>query len=110
MTIRRLMILGLAAGVWAMRFNPLLAEDEVAGRGREIAETHCSRCHAIGLTGESPLAAAPPFRVLHERYPVENLSEALAEGIVTGHPDMPEFAFEPPDIAHFIAYLKSLEQ
>jgi cytochrome c len=38
---------------------------------------------------------APPFRTLHERYPVEDLVEPLAEGIVTGHPTMPEFRFDP---------------
>jgi hypothetical protein len=32
---------------------------------------------------------APPFRTLHERYPVENLEEPLAEGIISGHPSMP---------------------
>ena len=55
-------------------------------RGRRFVEAHCARCHAVGRAGPSPLAAAPPFRRLHERYPVEDLKEALAEGIVTGHP------------------------
>jgi cytochrome c len=55
------------------------------------------------------LTIAPPFRTLHERYPVETLQEALAEGIVTGHPSMPEFRFEPDQINDFLVYLKSLE-
>ena len=64
-----------------------------------------------GFPGESPLAKAPPFRALHERYPVENLSEALAEGIRTGHPAMPQFdALDVEQIDELIAYLKSLEQ
>ena len=63
-----------------------------------------------GVPGESPLAKAPPFRTLHERYPVENLSEALAEGIRTGHPAMPQFdALDAEQIDDLIAYLKSLE-
>ena len=53
---------------------------------------------------------APPFRDLHLRYPVENLSEALAEGIVTGHPTMPEFRLDPGQIDDFINFLKSLER
>lgn len=77
--------------------------------GRAMAETHCARCHAIGRDGVSPLPISPPFRDLHKRYPVESLQEALAEGVVTGHPDMPEFRFAPEDIDHLIAYLKSLE-
>ena len=55
---------------------------------------NCARCHAIDKVSPSPLPIAPPFRSLNERYPVENLAESLAEGIVTGHPTMPEFRLE----------------
>lgn len=79
-------------------------------RGRALAQTNCARCHAIGSTGDSPLAKAPPFRTLNRRYPVENLAEALAEGIRTAHADMPEFELEPGQINDLIAYLKSLER
>jgi cytochrome c len=65
--------------------------------------------NAIPSTRPSPLAIAPPFRELHKRYPVESLEEAFAEGISTGHPTMPEFRFEPDQIANLIAFLKSLE-
>ena len=47
------------------------------------------------MTGNSPHRQAPPFRDVVERYPVEDLEELLAEGIVSGNPDMPEFTFEP---------------
>jgi len=48
---------------------------------------------------------------LHERYPVETLSEALAEGIRTGHKEMPQFdALDTAQIDDLIAYLKSLEK
>jgi hypothetical protein len=40
---------------------------------------------------------------------VENLEEALAEGISTGHPTMPEFRFEPDQVNDFIKFLKTLE-
>ena len=46
---------------------------------------------------------------LHKRYPVESLEGAFAEGISTGHPTMPQFRFEPDQIANLIAFLKSLE-
>ena len=49
------------------------------------------------------------FHTLHERYPVESLQEALGEGIVTGHPDMPEFRFDAREVGDFIAFLKTLE-
>lgn len=78
-------------------------------RGSTIARTYCAQCHSIDKVGPSPLSIAPPFRDLHKRYPVETLEEALAEGIVTGHPSMPEFRFEPDQVNNLIAYLKSLE-
>jgi hypothetical protein len=45
-----------------------------------------------------PMGLAPPFGDLSKRYPIENLAEAFAEGIVTGHPAMPRFTFEPREI------------
>jgi cytochrome c len=64
----------------------------------------------IGWSGENRLPKAPPFRTLHERYPVEDLEESLAEGIGTGHPAMPEFALNKNQIRDLITYLKSLER
>lgn len=89
---------------------PFAAAAEVSEitRGRDLAEAYCGRCHALGRTGESPQPNAPPFRTLGQRYPVEQLAEALAEGIVTGHPDMPEFTFEPDDIGALLAFLEDL--
>ena len=81
-----------------------------AQRGRVFVQVNCAKCHAVGRIGESPLSIAPAFRTLHTRYPVESLQEALAEGIVTGHPSMPEFALAPDQVDAVIAYLKSLEQ
>jgi len=48
--------------------------------------------------------------MLHTRYPVESLAEALAEGVVTGHPSMPEFALDPAQINDLTDYLKTLER
>jgi cytochrome c len=57
-----------------------------------------------------PTQGGPPFRELHNRYPVETLEEALGEGIVTGHPNMPEFRLDPGQIGDLISYLKWLER
>ena len=84
--------------------------EPAAQRGLTIARTHCARCHSIDRVTVSPLAIAPPFRTLHKKYPVENLEEALAEGISTGHPTMPEFRFDPGQVNDFISFLKSLER
>ena len=105
--MRRLALLALFLGAGVL---PVAAQqDPSVQRGKVFAQTNCASCHAIGPFGDSPLAEAPPFRTLHERYPVENLSEALAEGIVTGHPTMPEFRLDPDQITDLISYLKSLE-
>src|SRR3712207_4612659 len=85
-----------------------LAQQGRVRRGQAFAQTNCSGCHAIGRVGDSPLAIAPSFRDLHKRYPVEDLAEAFAEGITTGHPTMPEFVLDPAQINDLIAYLRSL--
>ena len=79
-------------------------------RGQTFVRANCGKCHAINKVSESPLKVAPPFRDLHRRYPVEGLQEALVEGIVTGHVNMPEFRLDPGQAADVIAYLKSLER
>ncbi len=83
---------------------PTSAETLVGG-GREIANTFCDRCHAIGAQGESPNPKSPPFRVLGKRYPLSNLEEALSEGIVVGHEgeEMPPFAFSARQIEALLA-------
>ena len=78
-------------------------------RGKNFVRANCSRCHAIDKVSPSPLKIAPPFRDLHKKYPIEQLQESLAEGIVTGHPTMPQFRLEPDQINDVISYLKSLE-
>ena len=86
------------------------ALEPAAQRGQVIARTYCMGCHSIDRVSASPLTIAPPFRTLHKKYPVENLEEALAEGISTGHPTMPEFRFDPGQINDFISFLKTLER
>lgn len=81
-----------------------------AKRGEAFARTHCAQCHSIDKVSESPLRIAPPLRTIHKRYPVETLEEAFGEGIVTGHPTMPEFRFDPDQIGDLIAFMKTLEE
>ncbi len=83
---------------------------EIVEEGRAFAASRCARCHGVGRLDESPLEQAPPFRRLHERYPIEQLAEAFAEGIVVGHSDMPPFELTPREISALIAYLGSLEE
>ncbi len=78
-------------------------------RGKTFAQSHCARCHAIDRVSNSPLKIAPPFRTLHHRYPIETLGEALAEGIYTGHAEMPAFELNGDQIHDLLSYLKTLE-
>mgnify|MGYP001358458171 CR=1 FL=1 len=103
----------VVAILMATTASPTQAEDPLspaAQRGFVLVRADCAKCHAVGRVGASPLKIAPPFRTLHERYPVEDLEEPLAEGIITGHPNMPEFRFDPGQVGDIIAYLKSLER
>ena len=103
--VAALVLVGFLGGV--ARAEPL---SPAAQRGRVFVQVNCAKCHAVGHIGDSPLSIAPAFRTLHKRYPVESLQESLAEGIVTGHPSMPEFALPPDQVDAVIAYLKSLER
>jgi cytochrome c len=98
------LLLALASAAQAQTLTP--SEQ----RGFAFVRTNCARCHSIDKVTPSPLKVAPPFRSLHQRYPVEGLQEALAEGIVTGHPSMPEFQLDPGQVGDVIAFLKTLER
>jgi cytochrome c len=102
----RILIAGL---VMVLTSASAFAASPSAQRGLTIARTYCARCHSIDKVSESPLKIAPAFSTLHERYPVTDLEEPLGEGIVTGHPTMPEFRFEPDQIHDFIEFLKTLQ-
>lgn len=78
-------------------------------RGQQITAGTCASCHAIGPVGDSPMAAATPLRVIVQRYPLDQLEEAFAEGLVTGHPAMPEYVFRAGEIDDLMAYLQTLK-
>jgi mono/diheme cytochrome c family protein len=95
--------------VTLLAITPALAASPAEQRGKAYARSHCGRCHAIDRVANSPLKTAPPFRTLHLRYPVETLGEALAEGIYTGHAEMPAFELTPDQIHDLLSYMKTLE-
>ena len=82
----------------------IAAEKDLAAQGKVLVMENCARCHAVGKEGASPHSEAPPFRTLSSKY-----AESLAEGIVSGHPDMPIFVFSPEDVRAIIDYLQSIQ-
>lgn len=106
--IRILVALALTAVVVASG-GAQAEESAVVSKGRALLEANCAKCHAIGTEGESKHKEAPPFRVVVTRYPPDNLAEALAEGLISGHPDMPEFVFEPDEVEAITTYLATLK-
>lgn len=99
----------LAVLVSGSSSNALAPEQTALKSGEKLLQAHCKGCHAIGLNGASTNPKAPPFRDVIQRYPADNLAEALAEGIVSGHPAMPEFVFSVSEIDQIIRYLDTLE-
>ena len=86
------------------------SEADLIERGRNLVKANCAGCHSIEAKGASPHPQAPPFRSLSQRYPVSDLQEALVEGILTGHPDMPEFTATSDQASAIIAYIESLSR
>lgn len=77
--------------------------------GRLLTRIHCAGCHAVEPASESAHKDAPSLRLISRRYPVASLEEALGEGIVVGHPDMPEYRFRSEDVSALIAYLETIQ-
>ena len=107
--VRYLRLCIAGAGCFLLWESPAQSQATVA-QGEVLVRTNCSRCHAVGLDDKSPHPDAPAFRALSARYPIEDLAEALAEGISTGHPDMPEFVASPDQINAIIAYIGTLQR
>jgi mono/diheme cytochrome c family protein len=84
-------------------------DKELLTRGRAIVTKNCGSCHAVERQGNSPHPEALPFRQIGRHYPVESLEEALGEGLISGHPDMPEFVFSGEEVGAIIAYLKAIQ-
>jgi mono/diheme cytochrome c family protein len=94
------------------------AEPADIAAGRRVAEQSCGGCHATGA-GPSPLADAPPFRLLYLRYPPEGLGRLLQEGMIAPqeprdeapavfHPRMPIVDLDSGQISDLRTYLESL--
>jgi mono/diheme cytochrome c family protein len=87
------------------------ATEDGRQRGRELLRGLCARCHAVGKTGESPHADAPPFRSFGDDKLYENdFAGRLQDGLSSIHPEMPTFHFSRDDAQSAVNYLRSIQQ
>jgi mono/diheme cytochrome c family protein len=87
------------------------ALDREQQHGKELLDTLCARCHAVGETGRSPHIDAPPFRNFGDRKLYdEDFSQRLQNGLSTIHPDMPTFRFNRSDAEAAVNYLKAVQE
>jgi len=90
--------------------KPAFAQPEAVARGRRLAETICSSCHAIGPRGDSPTVGAPRFRDLATFEPGKSIDEVFAKGVLVMHPGMPSWALTDRDQADLLAYLRTIQR
>jgi cytochrome c len=88
--------------------NEGFAQQSSIDAGREIAQKFCATCHAIGPSGDSSHRDAPPFRQISLSRNSPELRRLLGEGLVVGHPSMPQWQFRPQDTNALIDYIRSL--
>lgn len=86
------------------------ALDSEQQRGKALLASLCGRCHAVGQSGRSAHADAPPFRVLGDsKLYDDDFAARLEDGLSTIHPDMPTFRFSRVDAEAAVNYLKSIQ-
>jgi mono/diheme cytochrome c family protein len=104
----------LAVGACAEQTRPQFERLTPAERavlveeGREIAQSQCSSCHAVGLADLSPRTDAPPLRDVLEHYDSAALTGNMMIGVRVGHPDMPLFHMGPRSADALVEYINSL--
>lgn len=76
-----------------------------AGRGEQLAKSHCASCHSVTAQPPREVADAPPFPVIGRKYAFDQI--AIAAAIAGPHPKM-NFSPNPADAADIAAYVASL--
>ncbi len=103
------------APIAAVLSLPLLAAaaqaQDPVHHGRALAKKFCAECHAIGKTGKSPHADAPPFRRLGQLIDLDNFPKrVMIHGLSSNHPDMPQFDMSTRDAVALRNYLRTIQE
>lgn len=112
--ISRLMFLTMAGVIAGCATTPQPLPPQPAPlvtieRGQALAERRCGGCHAVGPTGQSAQAMAPPFRDLGLRYNAIALERRMAGMTSRGHHEMPPLRVERDEARDLVAYIDSLD-
>ena len=106
--MKKLCLMTLVVCAWSEAGHALDREQQ---HGKALLEKLCAGCHAVGETGQSMHADAPPFRTFGDDKLYDNdFAERLQNGLSTIHRDMPTFRFHPDDAAAAVNYLKAIQQ
>lgn len=105
----------VAFGMWGIS-DYMAHKGETYGdvtRGQSIAEQTCLRCHTKFDGDPLPdpaITTAPALASFGQRWPLDHLEEALAEGISVSHDNiiMPEFSLDPQSISDLLSYMEQL--
>ena len=85
------------------------AVDRSLELGRKLVSENCARCHATETEGTSAHAAAPMFRKLLKRYPIDALEEGFTDEIYSMHPDMPVFKVTSEQLDAILYYIETIQ-
>jgi cytochrome c len=96
--------------ILAMCTTSAHAQRSLENHRENLVNRHCAMCHAIGRSGTSPDSKAPPFHTLGQRMPLDSLESTLGRGVLSGHPEMPEFAFPQQDVGAILGYMRSIQE
>ncbi len=107
---RLLILLAAGAGLAACATTPgEPSKADLVARGRTLALTECSQCHAVGSSGGG-MTAAPSLASVAERYRNTRLDWELEAISQVGHYQMPRKQLTSIDIADLTAYIRSLDR
>ena len=85
-------------------------EQDPIRHGQALAVQFCSECHAIGTSRQhSPHRDAPPLRTLGRTIDIDQFARVLGGGLLSGHPDMPQFKFNYQDARDLRDYLRTIQ-
>ena len=100
----------IIAGLALMLLGSAAQAQDPVKQGRLILKEYCARCHSIAKRGDSPMVGATPFRTLSHSFEMDGFAQDLRRGILSGHPDMPEFKFSDDDARAVVAFLRTIQK